>query len=236
VATKTEGSEQKSSNRRAMKASLIDRFMLRLSSAVRIDGLWVGSFDSNALPRVEEAVRLIKQYDRTHYRHLICDLDRVWVTVLPSSIGRYKHSLKMCEIDERFVLADSSTPEMIAAVIVHEATHARLMRCNIGYGEELRARVEAVCFRRERSFAAKLPNGQQIRDQADGRLVGYRSDYWTNTAFAERRHDGEIQMLRYLGVPDWVTRAGFRVRSVLWRGVRNWRRLRSLLSRGDKKN
>ena len=78
----------------------------------------------------------------------------------------------------------SSRPELIASVIVHEATHARLMRCGIGYEEELRARVEKVCLRRELAFAAKLPNGEQIRAQTDPELGYLPPSYWTNEAFA----------------------------------------------------
>ena len=68
----------------------------------------------------------------------------------------------MCVIDERFVVDEGTTPEMIASVIVHEATHARLFRMGIGYEEGRRARVEQVCLRRELAFAAKLPDRAKV--------------------------------------------------------------------------
>jgi hypothetical protein len=73
-------------------------------------------------------------------------------------LGEYKRSLKACILDERY-LADSATSVgEIASTIVYEATHARLERYGIGYKEELRGRIEAICFRRELAFAVRLPD------------------------------------------------------------------------------
>ena len=82
------------------------------------------------------ALGLIKTYDRIRYDRLLRDLDRIFIRVLPSSIASFNHSLNACQLDERFVLDEKSGPELIASVIVHEATHARLMRCGIGYEED----------------------------------------------------------------------------------------------------
>jgi len=136
------------------------------------------------------------------------DLERVWVTPLPGPVGCFDHSLGACELDPRFVLAETTSPEMIAATIVHEATHARLHRRGIGYEEDLRGRVEAVCVRRQLAFAARLPNGEQVREQAERDLEWYSTrGLWTNQALIERRRSGEIELLRYLGFPDWLIRA-----------------------------
>jgi hypothetical protein len=175
---------------------------LLFSRGRRIDGLWIGRFlsDPRVLDRVEEALRLIKTHDPVRYARLLRDLDRIWVTLLPTSLGEFSDALNACKVDERFVLAESSTPEMIAATIVHEATHARLMHRGIGYeGEAFRARVERVCFRRERAFAAKLPDGTEIRTQADSRLEGYPTEYWADAAFVSRLDEGSVESLRYLG-------------------------------------
>jgi hypothetical protein len=128
---------------------------------------------------------------------------RVWL--LPGCCGSYKEGLRSCELDSRFVLAETSSLEMIASTIVHEATHARLRRCGIGYETKLRARVEAVCARRELAFANKLPNGGQVRESAE-RLLELCADdgYWSNTAFEERYVEGSIEAMRHLGVPDWL--------------------------------
>jgi hypothetical protein len=133
-----------------------------MSTSKRIDGLWVGTWETGGkartvLERVEEALRLIKTYDPLRYRRIGSDLERVWVDVLLGSLGNFAPAIKTCKLDTRFILADTSSPEVIASIIVHEATHARLWTCGIAYEEGLRARVEAVCLRREIAFSAKLP-------------------------------------------------------------------------------
>lgn len=196
-----------------VRASLTDRMMLRLSSGKRVDGLWVGTYYQTkaepTLRRVEEALGLIKKYDRLRYNRIIKDLERVWVRLLPGALGKYTHSLRACELDERFVLADTSPPEVIAATIVHEATHARLWRCGIGYDESLRHRVEAVCCRREVAFASKLPNGERVREKVQDYLA-ISPTAWTNAATRDRDLEGSVQDLRHIGTPDWL------VRTLLW--------------------
>lgn len=192
------------------KATLIDRFELRFSSssAKRIDGLWVGGLEASspAWSRLEQALQLIKTHDPLRYSRVLRDLKRVWVRLLVHGLGSFNHALSACQLDERFVLAETTSPEEIAAVIVHEATHASLMRCGIGYQEELRARVEAACFRRELAFAGKLPNGGLVREQAERRLAYTPPDYWTNQSFRNRNDPAAVSALKYLGVPNWLIR------------------------------
>jgi hypothetical protein len=196
--------------RRRGRASLSDRFELWLSTCRYVDGLWVGTNEGKPEPilrRVEAALTLIKAYDRPRYGHVLRDLDRVWVRVIADGLACYNAATNTCELDTRFVLAEASTPEVIAAAIVHEATHARLMRCGIGYEEGLRARVEVVCFRREIAFAARLPNGGEARERAERSLEFYSADeLWTDAAFAERHLDGALAALRHLGAPEWLVR------------------------------
>jgi hypothetical protein len=201
-----------STKRNAAKGrlSLADRVELRLSTHQHVDGLWVGTWEAEAesvLRRVQEALDLIKSYDRMRYDRITRDLARVWVRTLFGALGQYNKLLAACELDVRFVLAATTAPEMIAATIVHEATHARLMRCGISYEEKLRPRVEAVCFRRELAFAKKLPDGEQVREHAVRMLeVAASNDYWTNTALIEQWTAGGIETLRHLGVPMWFAR------------------------------
>jgi hypothetical protein len=78
----------------------------------------------------------------------------------------------------------------------------------------LRPRVEAACFRREMAFAAKLPNGEQVREQAVRKLGFYNTqDYWTNAAFAERYDKDHIELIRRLGAPDWIWRTALILRA-----------------------
>ena len=185
--------------------------VLWLSVSKRVDGLWVGSWDDGAkgeavLGRVEAALCLIKTHDRLRYERLIRDLERVWVLVLAGSAGSFNKRLMACQLDTRYVLDEASSLEMIASTIVHEATHARLMRCCIGYEQGLRARVEAVCLRRELAFAARLPNGARVRELAERSLELCAADYWTDSAFDARHLEGAMEALRHLGAPNWLLR------------------------------
>ena len=158
----------------SMRPTLAVRIRLWLSAGKQVDGIWIGAYSardfSSALSRVEQALRLIKQHDRPRYNQIARDLDRVWVRLLPLGIGHFDYSLRACLLDERFVLAETTEPEFIAAAIVHEAAHARLWRCGIGYDEATRTRVESICIRRELAFASKLPNGEDVRDWAKSAL------------------------------------------------------------------
>jgi hypothetical protein len=64
-------------------------------------------------------------------------------------LGDYQPEIRTCRLDKRFVLHDVVDPELIAAVIVHEATHARLHRLGVAYAEQQRPRIDAICVRRE---------------------------------------------------------------------------------------
>lgn len=200
---------------------------LLVSHRRRIDGLWVICADrtSPAWSAVEEALRLIKQHDRVRYDRLCRDLACVWVRVIPGSLGRYNRPRNACEVDERFVLAQASRPELVAALIVHEATHARLTRCGIGYEEALRARIESVCARRERAFAAKLPNGEQVQAQAEWRLLR-PADTWTNANWMARYEKDLPSALRHIGLPEWLIRFIIKMAPMVRRLVRLVGRLR----------
>jgi tetratricopeptide (TPR) repeat protein len=197
--------------RRSPGPGLLDGLALLLSAGKRVDGLWLGTFLTGAhehvLHRVEDALRLIKEHDPRRFDRLIRDLERVWILPLPGlAIGYFNHSIHACQLDTRFILAETSSLELIASTIVHEATHARLIRSGIDYEERLRARVEAVCVRRELAFAAKLPNGEQVRERAERNLALTREN-WTDAAANERSVEGTLNTLRNLGAPEWLLRA-----------------------------
>jgi hypothetical protein len=175
------------------RPNLITRLMLRSSANRHVDGLWIGCYDDKpqaSLQRVEEALNLIKAYDRLRYDRLVRDLERIWVVLIPSGLASFDSSIWACKLDPRQVLDDTKPLSWIAASIVHEATHARLWRCGIGYREELRSRVEAVCFRRERAFAARLPNGAEFVEQAEKLASWATEGDWSNESLRKRNDDG----------------------------------------------
>ena len=123
-------------------------------------------------------------------------------------LGEYKHSLKACILDERYVADPATTIERIASTIVHETTHARLERYGIGYKTELRTRIEAICFRRELAFAVRLPNSAELQQEISRYLEWSQAnpDFFSDANFRERHTAGEIEALRYAGAPDLLIR------------------------------
>jgi hypothetical protein len=102
---------------------------LWLSKGHVVDGIWIGSFSSDAKPaiqRIEDALQLIERCAPLHYRRIKNNLARIWVRLVPHGAGCYLHSLNACLLDERVVASETTTVEWIASAIVHEAIHARL--------------------------------------------------------------------------------------------------------------
>jgi hypothetical protein len=197
-----------------------DRFELRfLTTGRTFDGLWIGSTEydpESSLQRVEAALQLIRDHDRPRYNRLRLDLARIWVRILPGPVGSYNRELRACELDDRFIQSDTTTLEVIASTIVHEATHARLMARGIGYEEGQRARVEAVCIRRELAFAKKVPESDLIKDRAEQLLTLCESeDFWTDATFDVRWVDGNIERLRGVGFSERSIKIVLGIRTAL---------------------
>jgi hypothetical protein len=179
-----------------------------MSTGRDLDGLWVGTSEAEphpALRRVEAALQLIKRHDTLHYSRIIRHLDRVWVHLLPSALAHYDVSLNACVLDERFVLAETTTLQRVASTIVHEATHARLDGWGIDYDEVRRYRIEAICLQRELNFLTKLPDSEHLQEEIAYTLEWYanKQDYFSDRNHRELDDQGAPETLRYLGMPDW---------------------------------
>ena len=197
----------------------IERQELKWSKSKMIDGMWIGILDDDLyepiILRIEASLELIRQFDPVRYKRLTLDLDRIWVNLAIGGRASYHHNIRTCKLDERYIMADTTTKEEIASSIVHEATHARLMNCGIGYEEELRTRVEAVCVRQEWAFAAKLPNGQLIQQQAEESLDYNDDKFYQNTAVIARNIEGHLEILHYIGMPNFIIK--------LLMAIRKWK-------------
>lgn len=214
------------------RPSLIDRIQLAASYGRQVDGIWIGSyFAPEHLSRVERALLLVKQHSPLHYSRIIRDLERIWIFLLPGGLAEYKHSLNACVLDKRFVADSATSIEQIASAIVHEATHARLERFGIEYDEDQRARIEATCLRRELAFAVRLPGGAEFREDRARDLNWYQDnpDYFRDAKFIERHTNGQVEMLRHIGTPEWLIRATPALQSI----VGYARRLFRVASRPD---
>lgn len=151
---------------------------------------------------------LVKHHSPLNYARILRDLERIWVNVLPHGLGEYNSSLNACLLDERYVADPETSIGHIACTLVHEATHARLHRYGIEYVEERRARIEAICFRRELAFAARLPDSAELQQHIAQYLdwYGANPEYFDDARFTERRDDDIRAALRHVEMPDWLIR------------------------------
>src|SRR5260370_13669040 len=88
-------------NRRKRRPRLLDRVELRLSRHKFVDRLWVGTYEQepdSVLRRVEEALNLIKAYDRLSYDRITRDFQRVWMRTLFMELARFTASIHACEL------------------------------------------------------------------------------------------------------------------------------------------
>ena len=173
----------------------------------RVHGLTVGvaadSCDAEtAFDRVAAGLDLLARHLPSIVARLRQDAQGifVWETKVSGGGASWHYGVKLIIIDARFLCSPETSSANIAAVLVHEGTHARLDR--FGYAPEIRARVEAACFRRERRFARRLPDSQELLAEIERQLLRDPS-YWADDAHAQRVRDE----LAIRGVPAWFIRA-----------------------------
>jgi hypothetical protein len=204
-----------------LRPRIIDRIQLAMSEGRQLDGLWIGSWRCRPedLTRLEAALLLVKEHSPLDYARINRELRRVWVHVLSYPLGEYNSSLKACMLDERYVADPNTRTEQIASTIVHEATHARLDRYGIAYEEGRRARIEAICFRRESAFAARLPDGAQLLEEITRYLDWYAEnpEQFHDGHLETNRAIGEVEAMRHVGMPEWAIRTVLTIRPVLVR-------------------
>ena len=114
-------------------------------------------------------------------------------------VARWLPTLNMCLLTVDWVLRPDVRPANIACAIVHEATHARLLR--FGYDERIRHRIERICHKQEEAFARRLEDVPEIvaRAHADQqRPQGFYSD--------NRLRERSLTAARRFGVPALVVR------------------------------
>ena len=194
-------------SRKTRPLSMGDRLELRFSTGRTVDGLWIGTVESDAasiLERIEQALALIRLHAPRRYQRLRRDLSRIWVRLLPGDLASFNAAARACELDSRYVRDDAVTAGELAASIVHEASHARIDRY-IPYREDLRHRIEAACRRQELAFARRLPAGGAIQERTkDWLAASPPKEFWSDSAFEQRFVDGTLEALRHLGVPQRV--------------------------------
>ena len=184
---------------------LVNRFMFAVSRKhsrgdIKIAMLFDKN-DSAIASKIDQALNLISKFDPRRYRQIKRDVKRIWIAAAPGYCAQWIDELQTCILDtDYFRRIDISASEM-ATTIIHEATHARLDKFKIGYSEEIRVRVEQICFKSEIAFAKRLPDGLKLVEVAESKLQ-ISEDYWTNAQFQER----DIATLAELSKKTWIVR------------------------------
>jgi hypothetical protein len=196
--------------------SVTIRLAYALAASARVDGLWVGvfsgAFDQRAaLDRVRNALHLIAELDPRRYAKVRRLLRRVFVVRLPGRLAQYVHSLRQCQLDDRFVMAPRTPISEIAAAIIHEATHARLQHWGVPY-EADRKRQEHICLREELAFASRLPDPSPVTERVE-QLLARDPAFW-DSSDTRVLTASETALRHELRLPSWL------VRAILWLGNR----------------
>lgn len=106
--------------------------------------------------KVGEALDLLETTDPRRHRRVARDLKRI--VVMRHTKPLLLERSATCVLGQELVETKSSA--LIAAVLVHEATHARVQAHGISYRPETRDRIEALCVREEIAFARRLPRDE----------------------------------------------------------------------------
>ena len=177
---------------------------MRLGRRREMQGILVSAFTEKAkravaLERVAAAVELIRRYDPAGFRRVQRGVRRILVSWLPGTWGEYQSEIDLCVLHDEHVVAPETSIAAIASTVVHEATHARLIRAGVPYDENLRPRVERICFRAERAFGRRLPDGHDVVELAE-RQLARKDDFASDDAVWRRLLDSG----RKIGFPGWV--------------------------------
>ena len=168
---------------------------------------------------MSDALGVISACDPHRTARIAGDVRGVVVGWVSGADGSYDAATNLVALDFDFVSRDGATPEQLALVIVHEATHARIERAGIRYEAEWRAHIERTCERAELRLAERLPEPHRawyvghLRES----LKAPAQDY-SDEAFVEAR----MAAAHAAGMPEWLVR---------WARKRALRRLRVRRSR-----
>ena len=113
----------------------------------------------NHFEKLAQAAELIRIYDQLRYRLLTAEVQLIVVTDRPIEAEYYDFASAVIMQAKMIELLDV---QGLAAVLIHEATHARIRRSGIRYAAVAEPRVERLCLRNEIWFLQKVPNTEVL--------------------------------------------------------------------------
>lgn len=153
-----------------------------------------------SLDKVERALQAIADYDPPRYAHITRDMQRIWIGPIPNyARGQWIDELRLCMLRDSFVADDDVSVAYVAALIVHEGTHARVARAGISFDEQIRPRVERLCIKSQIAFSRKHPDGEPLVDMFLENLR--RADSWWSDS---RLRSVQLRALKELRLPKRI--------------------------------
>ena len=162
---------------------------------------WTDPERSAAATKLRAALDLIATAQPRRLARMKRDLSRLLVTSVQVADAQFDPQTRTCLLDQSYVCKPEISPAHLAAVIAHEATHARIFAAGIGYSPELRPRIERLCMRQELALALLLPDGELAAQHAR-RGLDLPDATWDTAAIVTRR----IAVVRSWGWPEWLVR------------------------------
>ena len=154
-----------------------------------------------AFQKIAAAFELLRRYDSRRLGWLRDDADGILVFLAAPHRAEWNGGARLVVLEESYVRDPATSAASVASTLVHEATHARLDRMGFRYTAERRARIEAICVRRQLAFARRIPEPGDLIGEAERQLARDPA-YFTDDAFRQR----VAAELQKRGIPGWVVR------------------------------
>lgn len=190
-------------------------FLWRLSHHERAHGFDLAwAVDSAALPlaraRLREGLDLLDETWPRWASRARQYVRRIQVvSVLDASAQWHQHRAQI-ELNQEYLCSPTTSAADIAGLLVHEATHARIDAARIPYLPRMRVRIERACISEQIRFALAL----ESPDDSARLATHYRENWRSAEAIwsPEQADHHATAALSRAGMPQWIIRAGLRIR------------------------
>jgi hypothetical protein len=159
--------------------------------------------DEALLPRLAAAVTLVGRADPRRCRRMQLDVRRIVVLGVATPNAGFDPYTSAIYV--RCGVVAECTAQVTAALLVHEATHARIWRAGVHEVEPIHARLERRCWLETLAFVLRVPDNAVVRDwvvsildeEAWGTYAKHGSDQETAQQFR--------QLFSLAAIREWIS-------------------------------
>ncbi len=150
--------------------------------------------------KMRDALDLMRRHDTRAFNELVNSTRGIFVfgTILGGA-AEYWRDETLIVLQSEYTSGATATPQALAVILVHEATHVWLERRGFEYAARRRTRLEGICNRRALRLAKRLPDADYL---ANWLRQGLLEEHLTDEAFQKQA----VAELVRLGVPSWLLR------------------------------